>query len=47
MGLAGVVLDIAAVLVMEVRSGLRGVRRVVLLLSVCLLSVLNACMLLW
>ena len=45
-GLLGVVLDIVAVLVREVASGLRGVRSVVLLFNVCLLSVLNVCMLL-
>lgn len=46
MGLAGVVLDIVAVLVKEVMSGLSGVRSVVLVFNVCLLNVLNACMLL-
>jgi len=46
-GLEGVVVDIVAVLVMEVRSGVSGVRRVVFRFNVCLLSVLNACMLLW
>jgi len=45
-GLAGVVLDIVAVLVMEVRSGVSGVRSAVLRFNVCLLSVLNVCMLL-
>ena len=45
-GLVGVVLDIVAVLVREVTSGGIDVRSAVFLLSVCLLSVLNACMLL-
>lgn len=47
-GLLGVVLDMVAVLVMEVKSGVRGVsgvRSAVLLFNVCLLNVLNACML--
>ena len=48
-GLLGVVLDIVAVLVMEVMrggSGGSGARSVVLRFNVCLLSVLNVCMLL-
>ena len=46
-GLVGVVLDIVAVLVMDVMSGVSGARSVVFRFNVCLLSVLNACMLLW
>jgi hypothetical protein len=45
-GLGVVVLDIVASFVREVMRGVSGVRRVVLVLNVCLLSVLNVCMLL-
>lgn len=45
-GLLGVVLDIVAVLVMKVIRGGSGVNSAVLRLNVCLLNVLNICMLL-
>ena len=45
-GLLGVVLDIVAVCVREVSRGVSGVRSAVLLLKICLLDVLNICMLL-
>jgi hypothetical protein len=45
-GLLGVVLDIVAVLVMEVIRGGSGVSSAVFRFNVCLLSDLNVCMLL-
>jgi hypothetical protein len=44
-GLGVVLLDIVASFVREAMRGVSGVRRVVFLFNVCLLSVLNICML--